>query len=106
MVASDKPRKRFRLARLTLTTSVAILITAALTAAWFEQKRNEYEEYEAYSAYLSDEVSNDAHDWGVGDTVLVVIERFTEVGVGENFIYSMAVCVLRACKRRPEPVSW
>jgi hypothetical protein len=57
-------------------TAVAVLAVAEFA----ERVRCADEEYAVYSAYLSDGLSNDAHDWSAGGPVRVVVKNTTSVG--------------------------
>ena len=74
-------RRTIRRITLALLTTVAVLAAAG----WAEQKRNADEEYAVYSAYLSEGLSNDAHDWSVGEPVQVEVEDTTRAGGNLRF---------------------
>jgi hypothetical protein len=56
-----------------------ILLLCVLALAAAEQRRTESELAAVVSAYLSDGILQDAHDWGSGRSVLVVLQREAQV---------------------------
>lgn len=66
-------RLRTRSFRWVFAITLAILI-GALTLVCAEQWRTDRELSSALSAYLSDGILHDAHDWGSGQHVLVVLQ--------------------------------
>jgi hypothetical protein len=75
MLDSQKLRRRICRTILALLTIATIL--AVVT--WTEQRRHPDDEYAVYSAYLSEGISNDAHDWSVDTPIQVVIEDTTKM---------------------------
>ena len=80
MAANAKPYRRLRRTALLLLAFEAILMVGALTLNRIERTRNVEQEYAVYSAYLSEGISNDAHDWSVGLSIQVVIQDTTKAG--------------------------
>jgi hypothetical protein len=60
-----------------LRVAVVVAVLVAVIAAFFirEQRRTQAEVGAVLSAYLSDEVLNNAHDWGSGRTIQIILQR-------------------------------
>jgi len=54
---------------------LVVVLTGIFALFILEQRRTQTEMGAALSAYLSDEVLNNAHDWGSGRGILVVLQR-------------------------------
>jgi hypothetical protein len=76
MKVTGRLRRRIRNV-VVLLLGIARVLAAA---GWAERERNADQEYSVYSAYLSEGLSNDAHDWSVGGPVEVVVRDTTGVG--------------------------
>jgi hypothetical protein len=57
------------------TIGIAAILLLGGTLVLFEQRRTEPELDAALSAYLSDGILHDAHDWGSGKGILIVLQR-------------------------------
>jgi len=71
---------RLRKFALGLCLSSLLLVTLSVVGHWVERTRNASEEYAVYSAYLSQGISEDAHDWSVDVPIDVVVTDRTKVG--------------------------
>ena len=66
-----------RYSKSVLRVAVAVAALLAVIAVFFilEQRRTQAEVGAVLSAYLSDEVLNNAHDWGSGRTIQITLQR-------------------------------
>jgi len=69
--------RRSRFIKITFRAATAFVVVVAGIFALFivEQRRTQTEIGAVLSAYLSDEVLNNAHDWGSGRGILIVLLR-------------------------------
>lgn len=57
------------------TVAALALLTCVLALALADQKRTEADLNAVVSAYLSDGILHDVHDWGSGQSILIVLQR-------------------------------
>jgi hypothetical protein len=69
--------KRGRYTRIALraATLAVVLLTGLVLLFVFEQRRTQTEMSSVLSAYLSDEVLQNAHDWGSGHGIQIILQR-------------------------------
>ena len=86
-----------RVIKLLVIIVAALLLIPVLVLALsaFEHSRAETEQYQVYSAYLTHEFAHDAHDWGEGQGISIII--FQQTQTADPFWHRFAV---------PEPWSF
>jgi hypothetical protein len=68
-------RSRFIKIAFRAATVLVVVLTVIFALFILEQRRTQTEMGAVLSAYLSDEVLNNAHDWGSGRGILIVLQR-------------------------------
>ena len=69
------PRNRYTKIAFRLTTVVIVLLACISVLFFVEQRRTHAEVGAVLSAYLSDEVLHNAHDWGSGRGIQIILQR-------------------------------